>query len=56
MGGEDEPVLYVITYSGPPAIRALMTSLGLNYCYASESDELYHPFAAGEQWPGEAAR
>lgn len=56
MGGEDDAVMHVITYSGPPAIRSLMTALGLNYCYAPESDELYHPFSTGQLWPGEVAR
>lgn len=53
MGAEDEVLLYVITYSGPPAIRTLMTALGLNHCYAPESDTMYFPFETDQLWPGE---
>jgi hypothetical protein len=50
MGTEDEVLRYVITYSAPPAIRTLMTALGLNHCYAPESDEIRHPFAVRDTW------
>ena len=56
MGAEDDVVEYVIAYSGPAAIRTIMTALGLNYCYVPETDELCHPFATGDSWPGEAER
>lgn len=49
-GTRDEVLLYVICYSGPPALRTLMQALQLNHCYAPESDELRDPFAAGDDW------
>lgn len=52
-GAEDEVIRYLSIYSAPPAVRALMLALGLNYCYAPESDVLYRPFEAAEHWPGE---
>lgn len=51
MGADEDIVDHVSVYSGPPAIRTLMTALGLNYCYAPESDELRDPFATGALWP-----
>ena len=50
-GQPDEVLLDIDVYSRPPAIRAIMSALGLNYCYAQESDELYFPFEAGDHWP-----
>src|SRR5690349_10977956 len=38
-GGADEILLEIDVYSGPPAIRAIMSGLGLNYCQAQESGE-----------------
>jgi hypothetical protein len=43
-GAEDETLVDISVHSGPPAIRVHMTALGLSYCYAPESDELYRPF------------
>lgn len=57
-GEPDEELLEINVYSLPPAIRAIMSGLGLNGCYAFESGELYYPFQAGDHWPNasEAAR
>ena len=54
-GETDEILVDIGVYSCPPAIRAIMSGLGLNYCYAQESGELYFPFKAGDQWPGAAS-
>ena len=51
-GEPDETLRDICVYSLPPAIRAIMSGLGLNYCYALGSDALYLPFEAGEHWPG----
>lgn len=53
-GQPDEPLLDISVYSGPPAVRAIMSGLRLNYCYALESGEPYFPFDAGDHWPGSA--
>ena len=55
-GKSDDVLAEVSVYSGPPAIRTIMTALGLNYCYAQESGKLYLPFATGEDWPNETTR
>lgn len=51
-GRPNETLMDIDVYSRPPAIRAIMSGLGLNYCYAPESDELYFPFEAddGADW------
>lgn len=51
-GGPDETLLDIDVYSRPPAIRAIMSGLGLNYCYVAESGALCFPFQAGDHWPG----
>lgn len=51
-GPPGETLIDVGVYSLPPAVRAIMSGLRLNYCYAEESDELYFPFEAGDHWPG----
>lgn len=51
-GEAHESLLEISVYSRPPAIRAIMSGLRLNYCYAQESDALYFPFEAGAHWPG----
>jgi hypothetical protein len=53
-GGSNETLMDIDVYSRPPAVRAIMLGLGLNYCYAQESGELYFPFKAGDHWPGAA--
>lgn len=53
-GRSNEILMDIGVYSRPPAIRAIMSGLALNYCYAQESDELYFPFKAGDHWPGVA--
>jgi hypothetical protein len=53
-GAPGETLLDISIYSGPPAVRVVMSSLNLNYCYALESGEMYFPFAAGDRWPGAA--
>ena len=53
-GQADEPLMDISVYSRPPAIRTIMSGLGLNYCYAQESGELCFPFKAGDHWPGAA--
>jgi hypothetical protein len=47
----DDPLLEIDVYAYPPPIRALMSGLRLNYCYAQESGDLYFPFNAGDHWP-----
>jgi hypothetical protein len=44
-GSSADVLLDISAYSRPPAIRAIMSGLRLNYCYAQESNELY-------EWPG----
>lgn len=51
-GDPDEELLDFKVYASPPPVRAIMSGLGLNYCCAIDSGELYHPFAAGDRWPG----
>lgn len=51
-GGPGETMMDIGVYARPPAIRAIMSGLRLNYCHADESGELYFPFEAGEHWPG----
>lgn len=51
-GPPGETLKDVSVYSRPPAIRAIMSGLDLNYCYALESGEFYFPFEAGDHWPG----
>ena len=53
-GEPGEELLDIGVYSLPPAIRAIMSGLGLNYCYAPESGELYRPFKVGDHWPNVA--
>ena len=50
-GAPAEELLEISVYSLPPAIRAVMSGLDLNGCYAPESGELYYPFQAGDHWP-----
>ena len=49
-GEPTDVLLDIAVYSAPPAIRAIMAGLDLNYCYGSESGELYSPFEAGDRW------
>jgi hypothetical protein len=51
-GAPDEMLMDIDVYSAPPAVRAIMSGLRLNYCYAQESGELRDPFKAGDHWPG----
>lgn len=51
-GGPGETLLDIDVYARPPAIRAIMSGLGLNYCHAQDSGKLYRPFEAGDHWPG----
>ena len=53
-GEPAEELLEIGVYSLPPPIRAIMSGLDLNYCYAPESGELYYPFEAGDHWPNVA--
>lgn len=53
-GQPGETLMDISVYSRPPAIRAIMSGLGLNYCHAQDSGELYFPFKAGDHWPGAA--
>ena len=55
LGGPADALLDIDVYSSPPAIRAIMSGLDLNHCYASESGELYYPFQANHQWPNAAS-
>lgn len=55
-GRSSETLMDIGVYSRPPAIRAIMSGLRLNYCYAQESDELRFPFNAGDHWPGAVTR
>ena len=50
-GEPEEELLDIDVYSSPPAVRAIMSGLDLNYCYGSESGALYDPFEAGDHWP-----
>ena len=50
-GEPGETLLEISVYSAPPAVRAIMSGLGLNHCYAQESCALYLPFEAGDRWP-----
>ncbi|MBE7368697.1 hypothetical protein [Ramlibacter pallidus] len=50
-GRPDDVLLDVVVYAGPPAVRSIMSGLGLNYCHAQASGELYFPFEAGDHWP-----
>lgn len=50
-GEPNDELLDIGVYSLPPAIRAIMSGLDLNYCFASDSGELYYPFRAGDHWP-----
>ena len=50
-GAADDILMEIDVYARPPAIRAIMSGLGLNYCYAQDSGELLFPFEAGQ--PGE---
>jgi hypothetical protein len=53
-GKAGEMLLEISVYSAPPPVRAIMSELKLNYCYAQESGELYLPFEAADHWPGYA--
>jgi hypothetical protein len=53
-GSPDDTLMDISVYSRPPAIRAIMSGLRLNYCHAHESGELYDPFKAGDHWAGAA--
>jgi hypothetical protein len=53
-GQADETLLDIGVYARPPAVRAIMSGLRLNYCYAQESGEPSFPFEAGDHWPGSA--
>lgn len=50
-GDPDEILLEIGVYARPPAIRAIMSGLRLNYCYGQESGALHFPFKAGDHWP-----
>ena len=54
LGEPGETLFDVSIHSAPPAVRAIMSGLNLNYCYAHESCELYLPFSADDRWPGAA--
>jgi hypothetical protein len=49
-GAPDVVLMDIGVYSRPPAIRAIMSGLRLNYCHAQESGELRDPFQAGDDW------
>ena len=51
-GAADDILMEIDVYARPPAIRAIMSGLRLNYCYAQESGKLCFPFEAGDDWPG----
>jgi hypothetical protein len=53
-GQPGETLLDVAVYAAPPAIRAIMSGLRLNYCFAPESGELRWPFRAGDHWCADA--
>ena len=53
-GHSDDVLMDITVYSRPPAIRAIMSGLGLNYCYAQDSGALCFPFEADDHWPGAA--
>jgi hypothetical protein len=53
-GDAHEPLHDFRIYASPPPIRAIMTALDLNYCFAVDSCELYFPFEAGDHWPAVA--
>lgn len=55
-GKPEDALLEISIYSGPPAIRTVMTALALNYCYAQESGKLYFPFATGDDWSPHSSR
>lgn len=50
-GGSSDVLLDVLIYALPPPVRAVMSALDLNYCFAMESCQLYWPFEAGNRWP-----
>ncbi len=51
-GGPGETLLDVDVYARPPAIRAIMSGLGLNHCHAAESGDVLFPFEVADHWPG----
>lgn len=53
-GGPGETLLDIDVYARPPAIRAIMSGVGLNYCHPAESGELLLPFEADDHWQGPA--
>ena len=50
-GAADEPLLDFRVYAAPPPIRAIMTALDLNHCFAMDSCSARFPFEAGDHWP-----
>lgn len=49
-GAPGDVVNEVWIHSFPPNVRALMSGLRLNHCYAAESGDMYFPFEAGDRW------
>lgn len=49
-GDAGETLLEVSVCAAPPAIRAIMAGLSLNYCYSAESGRLYFPFEPDDRW------
>lgn len=47
-GQPDDTLLEITVYSRPPAIRAIMTGLDLNYCYAQETGDIHFPLQPGD--------
>lgn len=50
-GAPQEQLLDFRVYALPPAIRAVMTALELNHCFAMDSCSPRFPFEAGDRWP-----
>lgn len=53
-GKPDDVLLDFRIYASPPGVRAVMSALDLNYCFAMDSCRLYFPFEAGDRWPAAA--
>ena len=49
-----EQLMEFRVYALPPPIRAIMTALRLNHCFAMDSFSPRFPFEAGDQWPAPA--
>lgn len=50
-GELDDVLLDLRIYAWPAPVRAVMSALDLNYCFAEESCQLYFPFEVGDRWP-----